>query len=262
MNADCQRVLLHLDRELAPADQAHLADCEACRSEAATRERVRLSLRRAVKAAPVDSTIEERVRTSLTPRPVRRLWQAYAAAAVVLLAAGSYWLAPIAKNRMAESAYFRSLPDRVSRIMRVGLSDHLHCAAFRKFRKPPVPEDLPAAYRPVLSHVPPGYRVLVAHECEAQGRSFIHLAMRGADEKTVSLVMARKEAGESFATSSLKRVMGALPVFTEEVPQYRIAGFESGSFLVFIVSDMSETENRQLALTLAGPVTAMLNLLG
>ena len=261
MNADCQRALLNLDREPGPMDIAHLAACEACRAEAALRERVRLGLQRAVRSPPMDAALEKRVRASLAAPPIPD-WRMYAAAAVLLIAVGAYWAVPWAENRMAESAYFQALPDSVSRIMRVGLSDHIHCAVFRKWPKQAAPEELPVPYRPVMAHIPAGYRVVAGHECKAQGRSFIHLVLRSPDEKVVSLVMTRKEAGETFATSSLRRVMGTLPVFTEDVPRYRIAGFEAASFLVFVVSDMGGTENRQLALTLAGPVAAMLDTLG
>jgi len=258
MKPDCQRALLNLDREPGPMDLAHLAECEACRGEAALRERVRVELQRAVRSSPVDAALQQRVRASLAA-PRSSNWRMYAAAAVLLIAVGSYWAVPWAENRMAESAYFRALPDTVSRIMRVGLSDHVHCAVFRKWPKQAAPEELPAPYRPVMSHIPAGYRVVAGHECKAQGRLFIHLVMRSPDEKTVSLVMARKQPGETFATSSLRRVMG---VFTEDVPRFQIAGFEASSFLIFVVSDMGGAENEQLAWTLAVPVTAMLDALG
>jgi anti-sigma factor RsiW len=262
MNKDCRRALLNLDAELDATQtkwqNSHMASCDPCRAEAAGRERVQMGLRRAVKSRPADTALEQQVKASLAPTPVQRRWQPYAAAAALLIAVGAYWIGRAIENRLTESAYFQSLPESVSRIMRVGLSDHVHCAAFRKFRKPPAAEELPAPFRPVLAHVPAGYRVLAAHECKAQGRSFIHLVMRGTEEKTVSLVMARKQAGETFASSSLRRVAGS-SVFTEEVPQFQIAGFEADSFLVFVVSDLAGSKNQQLASTLAGPLTSMLN---
>jgi len=266
MKPDCQRALLNLDRALDPGEaawqNAHLAACDACLNEAALRDRLRTRLRQAVKPAAVDAAMEQRVRGALHAPRFRPQWQGWAAAAVVVIAAGSYWLAPIVSNRIAESAYYSELPESVSRIMRVGLSNHVHCAAFRKFRQPPVAAELPAPFRPVLTFIPAGYRVTAAHECKARGRSFIHVVLRGAEEKTASLVMARKEAGETFANSPLRRVAGDLPVFTEEVPRFQIAGFEAGAYLVFLVSDMSGEANRQLAKTLAAPVMELLNTLG
>ena len=77
-------------------------------------------------------------------------------------AVGSYWIAPIVENRISESAYYRTLSAGVSRIMRVGLSDHVHCAAFRKLPRQAEPGKLPAAYRPVLAHIPRSYRVILS----------------------------------------------------------------------------------------------------
>jgi len=262
MNADCQRALLNLDLEIDAAEaewqDGHLLGCEACRTEADRRDRVRAGLQRAVKSTPVDVTFEQRLRGSLARPSFLRQWRAFAAAAVVLISAGLYWIGPVIESRVRESAYFQVLPETVSRIMRVGLSDHVHCAAFRKFRKPPVAEELPAAFRPVLAHIPAGYSVAAAHECKTQGRPFVHFVLRGAGEKTVSLVMARKQRGETFANSALRRVAGSA-VFTEDVPRFQIAGFEAESYLVFVVSDMTGEQNQQLAFTLAGPVTALLN---
>jgi anti-sigma factor RsiW len=262
MKPDCQRALLNLDRELDPGEaawqSAHLAACDACLNEAALRDRLRARLRHAARPAPVEAALETRVRNAMHTRGVRPQWQAWAAAAAVLMAVGSYWAVPVISNRLAESAYYSELPESVSRIMRVGLSDHVHCAAFRKFRKPPAAEEFPAPFRPVLTHIPAGYRVIAAHECKARGRSFLHVVLRGAAEKTASLVIARKESGETFANSPLRRAAGELPVFTEEVPRFQIAGFEAGAYLVYLVSDMSGEANQQLARTLAAPVSALL----
>ncbi len=263
MNPDCERALLAMDT-LAEPDwlQGHLAGCAACRAEAELRERVRVGLRRAVRSTPVDARMESRVRVAMAPPGFRSRWQPYAAAAALLMAVGSYWAVPWAQNRMSESAYFDVLPDGVSRIMRVGLSDHIHCAAFRKWPKHGTEQALPAAFRPVLTHIPSNYRVVSGHECKARGRSFIHLVMRDANDGLVSLVIARKQDGETFANSPLRRVASGAPVFHEDVPRFQIAGFEADAFLVFVVSEMGTEANQQLAATVAGPVTALLNSIG
>jgi anti-sigma factor RsiW len=266
MNPDCQRALLNLDRAMDTGETtwqaAHLAACQACRNEAALRDRLRARLRQAARSAQMDDAFERRIRQAIhAPRP-RPQWQAWAAAAAVLLTVSSYWVVPIVSNRIAESAYYRELPETVSQIMRVGLSDHVHCAAFRKFRKPPEPSELPAPFRPVLTHIPAGYRVTAAHECKARGRSFVHFVLNAEGDRTASLMMVRKQPGETFANSPLRRVAGQLPVFTEAVPRFQIAGFEAGAYLVFLVSDMSGEANSQLAQTLAAPVSALLLTLG
>ena len=260
MNPDCERALLGMDSgEDAAWLQGHLSGCAACREEAALRDRVRAGLRRAVRSTPVDSRLESRVRVAMAPPGFRSRWQPYAAAAALLIAIGGYWAVPWAQNRMSENAYFDALPESVSRIMRVGLSDHVHCAAFRKWPKHNAEQTLPAPFRPVLSHIPAGYRVVAGHECKARGRAFVHLVMRDSNDALVSLVIARKQAGETFANSPLRRVAG---VFTEAVPRFQIAGFEADAYVVFVVSEMDGTANQQLAAAVAAPVTALLNSIG
>jgi hypothetical protein len=263
MNPDCERALLEMDTLADPEWlQGHLAGCATCRAEAALRERVRVGLQRAVRATPVDARMESRVRVAMAPPAFRSRWQPYAAAAALLMAVGSYWAVPWAQNRLNERAYFDALPAGVSRLMRVGLFDHVHCAAFRKWPKQGTEQALPAAFRPVLTHIPANYRVVSAHECKARGRSFVHLVMRDAKDGLVSLVIARKQDGETFSNSPLRRVAGGGTVFHEDVPRFQIAGFEADAFLVFVVSEMDAAANQQLAVTVAGPVTALLNTIG
>jgi hypothetical protein len=86
--------------------------------------------------------------------------------------------------------------------------------------------------------------------------------MRDAKDGLVSLVIARKQDGETFSNSPLRRVAGGGTVFHEDVPRFQIAGFEADAYLVFVVSEMDAAANQQLAVTVAGPVTALLNTIG
>lgn len=263
MNPNCERALWEMDRGEDPAWlEGHLAGCAACREEAALRDRVRAGLRRAVRSTPVDSRLESRVRVAMAPPGFRSRWQPFAAAAALLIAIGGYWAVPWAQNRMSENAYFDALPESVSRIMRVGLSDHVHCAAFRKWPKHNAEQALPVPFRPVLNHIPANYRVVAGHECKARGRAFVHLVMRDGNDTLVSLVIARKQAGETFANSPLRRVAGSVGVFAEDVPRFQIAGFEADAYVVYVVSEMDVAANQQLAAAVAAPVTALLNSIG
>lgn len=272
MSPDCERALLHFDCELNSTESAwlnqHLDACADCRAEQALRDRLRSGLRRAAREPVNAAALERAIRAEVTAPPFLTRWQ-WAAAAAVFLAIGAYWAVPWTANRMSETAYFRALPQSVSPIMRVGLSDHVHCAAFRKWPATPAPladvtANLPAEYRPVATAVQAraqqGCQVLLAHQCNAQGRGFIHLAIRTETGKLVSLVMTPKRAGETFQASAVRQILtaGRLPIFAEDVPGYQIAGFETPDFLVYIVSDLPAEENRQLAFRLAEPVEAAL----
>ena len=75
--------------------------------------------------------------------------------------------------------------------------------------------------------------------------------MKNPEGKTVSLILARREAGESFANSALRNVGG---VFRESAPRFAMAGFEAGAYLAFVISDLDLAANEQLAGLLAEPV--------
>lgn len=277
MKPDCERALLSFDQELNASDAAwltvHLSECPDCTREFQLREGLRGRLRRVargdVQSPALESAVHARVHAPLYTD--RRLWAA--AAAVVIVAAGAYWALPWTRNHMSESAYFAALPPAVSSVMRVGLSDHVHCAAYRKWPAEPasfsaVARELPPQYQPVAaavrSRLPAGCQVLLAHQCKAQGRGFIHLAMRTDTGKLISLVMTPRQPGESFGAAGVPPVLDAdgHSIFAENAPAYRIAGFETAGFLVYVVSDLPAGENRQLAVRLAKPIEAALRTRG
>ena len=73
-------------------------------------------------------------------------------------------------------------------------------------------------------------------------------------------MITRKQAGESFG-EGLAPLHGApgMKVYQAKAEQFAIAGFETGEYLAFVVSDHSERENLQLAANLASPVQQVLD---
>ena len=125
-----------------------------------------------------------------------------AVAATVLVCVGALSLF-FYYGRMSRSEYIASLSQRVSAIMRVGLGDHIHCAVFRKFPKDPpaisqLVSDMGPQYKDLVAvvndRVPSGYRMMMAHHCQFNGRAFIHLSATDGSH-LVSLVISRREAG-------------------------------------------------------------------
>lgn len=282
MDPRCEAALLRMDllldgaleKDEAAEVEAHLGGCAACRTERETRLAIQTRLRRAVRRPVEMAGLERRVLASVR-RPAYR-WQTMAAAAVVVLGlagAVAYELGVLRISSAQEDSYLALVEGKVSHIMRVGLLDHIHCAAFRKMPKPAPPvdevvKDLGAKYRPVVeavrAHVPADFRVVLAHECRAHGRRFVHLSMVDGEGRIVSLVLSKKKEGETFANSPLRRVAGSggVPVFTEGLPQYSIAGFETAGFLAYVVSDLGDQQNERLAVAIAGPVRSFFDGLG
>lgn len=260
MRPECERALRWLDEE-APATEelrAHLTECPECAAEAALRDRVRRRLREVAQGEPVPAAAVERIRASAL-RPVGpRRWIPAAAAAVVLLVAGGYMGVKYLPPALAERSYMAALPAGLPYLLRVGLSDHVHCAAFRRWPKGTdavraVGRDLPESYRPVApiaaSALPAGFTAVAAHECRAQGRNFLHVVVRGPGEEIVSLILTRKREGEVLAGDGDSLV-------TAQPPRFPAVAMESGNFLIYVISDLPAEENSRLARILAQPLRA------
>lgn len=270
----------YLSGEIAPPAReevsAHLKQCEHCSAEFQTRLKLKESLKGAVQRSPVPPFLETRIRASLAGKKSERrsLWiwaPAVGLAAALAIAALTGWVSsrhaqPWETTRAEQDTFIQALYGEVAEIMRVGLGDHLHCAYFRKF-----PDDAPTAeqlvekiglqYAPLLAAVraqaPAGHQVLLAHQCVFQDRSFIHIALED-HGKLVSLVITRKQPGESFGEGSLEGASGA-KLHQAKAEQFAIAGFEAGKYLAFVISDHGERENLQLATSFASPVQQVLN---
>jgi hypothetical protein len=212
-------------------------------------------LQAAVRGVKPPAHLEARVRAAIRtagekpPRTWRMAW-AFAAACCV---AG---IAVYAGRGFRQDA-------GVSSIMRVGLGDHVHCAVPRKFGAPPpienVMADMGGEYAPLVNLVrekmPAGFAILQAHQCRYQGRRFVHVTAR-TDGSLVSLVIARKEPGESFAPGSPRPVLQAagIPLYGAHADRYEIASFESRDQLIYIVSDLPRRPNLAVAEALAPAV--------
>ncbi|MBI2688713.1 MAG: zf-HC2 domain-containing protein [Acidobacteria bacterium] len=266
------RLDLLLDGELDDAEllamEAHVAECGRCRAEAERRDQLRAKLRQALRKPAAAPEFEQRVQTMIrmeARRGFRFQWQyAAAAAAVVIGLSGTvaYQLGHLRLSYQQQEAYVTSISEKVSNIMRVGLIDHVHCAVFKKWPKqsPPLDEivkEMEPKYRPVATlvkqNIPASYRVLTAHQCTARGRKYIHMAMMSTEGNLVSLVMSEKRTGETFANNGIRQ---------ESAQRFRMAGFETAGFLAYVISDMDEKQNQQLAEAIAGPVKTFFNSLG
>ena len=161
-----------------------------------------------------------------------------------------------------------SVSNQVATIMRVGLRDHIHCAVFRKYPStPPKVEDLAQDMGPkyaglmqiVESRLPNGYQVMIAHQCRYHGRRFVHLVLTKGGQ-ILSLVIAAKEEGESFATANRAPALSeaGFPIYRSGVQPFQIAAFESRDHLVYVISDLPQQKNMEMLLALAPGVNEFL----
>lgn len=229
-------------------------------------KKVKAQLQQAIRKTEVPPYLESRVRYRIRetgrPRTWFLRWSPVGVALVVCLGVYiAYELGHLRWTVDAQNAYIASVSRRVSGLMSVGLSDHIHCAVYRKFRKnPPTLERLrqtmPPEYRGLIEvvreRVPPDFRLMIAHQCSYLGRKFVHLALKS-DSKVLSVVVASKRDGESFRIQEVAPALhhAGLTIYQESVQRFEIAAMESRDHLVYVISDLPGDENNRIMLSLA-----------
>jgi anti-sigma factor RsiW len=256
----------------------HLAACPRCAEFAEARLKAKELLKGAVHRQATPPHLEAKIRRRLRDSERRGLsvwlWAPAAglAAAMLLL-----WSGPLGwqgendsqgMDRAAQEQYIDSLSANVVAIMRVGLGDHLHCAHLRKFpQDAPSSEEMAAKMGPeyaalipaVREAVPSGHRMVLAHQCKYRGRQFVHMVVQG-DKRLLSLVIARKQPGESLASPELAAIRNAagIPIYSATADRFEVAAFEAGDHLAFVVSDMAQDDHLAWAANLAPAVQQLL----
>jgi anti-sigma factor RsiW len=284
--SNCERVRQYLDsyisNELLVESNLevlrHIEQCSACSQESETRARIRASLQAAARREDVPPGLEQKIRREIREKSPVRLWpfdlslQWMSAVAALLLISTSIWIVLRRRRELSpqeQNAYIGRISSRLSTILQVGLRDHVQCAVFRKYPKdPPVFAEMASELGPqyaglvplVKARVADEFRVILAHRCSVQGRNYVHLVLRG-PSSLLSLIITKKNPGESFPASQLAPVLQAagVPVYRAGASQFRVAAFESQAYLAFVISDLPEERNLQLAAALAPPVQGFLN---
>ncbi len=256
----------------------HLENCTACAAELETLTRIRARLKTAVQNQTVPPELQVRIRERLRTQPARTVftveWARWAvtAAAVLVLSVGAWFTVPGTRlpalsDRRAQDAFIQKVSERVGAVLRVGLGDHIHCTVFRKYEKNPPPLDqLAAGIGPkysqlvllVRAKVPGQYRIIMAHQCGYKGRRFIHVALQNGSN-LMSLVIATKQDGESLNDLQESLRPSGIPVYQSAARKFEIAAFETDRYLAFIVSDLGDRKNLEVAAELAPAVHEFLS---
>jgi hypothetical protein len=249
----------------------HLEECPSCAAEVETRTRLKNRLKAAVENQSVPPELQARVREVLRTgsRGNRAAWMRWVGAAAAMIVIGTAaWIAvprgdrawtrpglPDLADRAGQDVFIRKVSESLSAVLKVGLGDHIHCSVFRKYPKNPpsveeMAEKLGPAYQDlaplVQSRVPSEYRIILAHQCGYQGRRFVHLTLSNGSN-LLSLVITRKQAGESLQALKASDRPSGVPVYQAAAQNYDVAGFETDQFLAFVVSDLGAKQNLKIA---------------
>jgi anti-sigma factor (TIGR02949 family) len=226
----------------------HLRSCAPCTREAGERQQVRTRLRTAAREVPVPAGLEDRVRVRLRQSQQSRSKKVYLMAIAAMLAVcfGSWF------------TFRPSGPAALSAVIRVGYSQHVHCAVVRQRNTRPAQglDKLTPQFEGLLQivrrHVPANLPLNVAHECSFEGRKFVHLTFRQG-RNLLSVVITRKAGGESLMAEKILPVLeqSGIPMYADSAGQYQVAAFETDRFLVYTVSELAHGQNLDVLTALA-----------
>ena len=253
----------------------HLENCRACRGELAARRLLRERVRQTAKndlATQIDQVFAAKITTKLRDAALRpgiwekisggsafigmRLITAGFAMTILLVLGGIVWV-----NRIAKTDDQTSLAAAVrlswQEITSQAVGDHNNCAVEFHLTEKPISLDQAAAnYGPfnkdldktivtavhaVLKGTTPGDTELIeAHSCLYDGRRFAHIVLKQKG-RIVSVLVTDTD----------------LPIGDDDIQTARFdavlntAGFHLGHHAVFVISELSETENVALAKSIA-----------
>ena len=226
-------------------------------------------LKRAMNSQPVPAHLETKVRASirsLEPHKKPRIlgnWMFAGIGTAALAAVALFTFYSLNHNSVQRTdAYVAKLRLQVSKVMGVGLGDHVHCAYFRKYPTTPptvakMQTDLGPEYAALLdavkANVPEEFRVRLAHKCSYQGRKFVHLVLKN-DERLMSVVVATKKDGEALSAEHLvpALVRAGVPLYQQRAESFQIAAFENSQHLVYLISDLPGEKNMEMLQAMTG----------
>ncbi len=262
----------------------HLESCAECRGELAGRRELREQLRVAVIKAPrsrIDPGFALRVKSSLHQQAfgkekvwnslgLRMVFAGVGAAILIAVAIGLTMQNPNANQQIAVDLQTPLVEKNVSletlwfqraafvAAQNDALEDHKHCALTHDLEENPISLDKAAklfgttnkgldlaVIHPLREAFGGDAKFLTAHFCLINGRRFSHVVVqyRG---KVVSVLLTKREEGE--------RVTDSEAISCKNAENFQVACFESGSYSVFVVSDLAESDNLRVAKTVSPSV--------
>lgn len=277
----CERVRKQLDafvsNELAAQATleitGHLTRCRACAEALDARRRVKQALKEAIaNDEPAPTLLRDRILKEIgqnsapaANRAYRQWW--LAAAAALLLCAVGFGLVRWSNRQHASETTLAGLnkpaAEPNAQILKIGLRDHVHCAVGRDYSGGPrsfermaqeLGPDFVNLAPLVRARVPADYVVLSAHQCKFEGRNFVHLILSN-QQTLLSLVLTKKH-GEAFDQNNVGAIVQASGVTLHQMSAQNaaVAGFETRAYLAFVVSNLDQNHNLQIAAQLAPAV--------
>lgn len=132
---------------------------------------------------------------------------------------------------------------RTGELFDIGVNDHAQCAIVDNY--PGRTQGLGDQFAPMLQPVldaATGFALVSAHRCTVSDRAYVHIILRRGTT-LISVILTQRGPQEDFP-----RLSGALHAGSRD--GYSVAAFESGGYLAYVISTLSEGQNREFALRL------------
>jgi hypothetical protein len=256
----------------------HLESCPECSRAFQDRLLIRNRLREAVNQEAVPAALRQRVERSIRQENAglkrTQSWSRWslAVAAVLMMCLGGWSTLHLWKfSQRAGTPLQANLPPfitaQTAALLKIGVGDHVHCVIeHHDDRERSTSEQMAKELGPdyyglvalVNEQVPKNYSVSLAHQCDVNGRRFVHVIFKN-QQKVLSLVITKK-GSEGFSVQD--RIAGMNPtgpaLHQGHLEGYDAVGFETKSYLAFVVSSLDKDENFQIAYNLAPAVSKFL----
>jgi hypothetical protein len=263
----CGELLVETNHEIL----RHAEQCPACREEMAARRNLRETLQRAGAQARLSEEAKERLRQRLREEAGRNLKARtanssllhrifsprlpLALAASALLVAGYLYFGPHSSPQVQAAELSESLIQEAA-------EEHNVCTFhYKDGSEPEAMNPNAVEYNSIFAGLDQvakrhlwGMKLLLAHFCNLVGRNFVHLGFIKGDQM-VSLLITERDAkamknGVAPTDDGLRHGLQ-----TALRGKYRVAGYQTSKRVVLVVSEFSEAQTKELAESMAAPVS-------
>ena len=250
----------------------HLENCAKCRADFASRRELRGRLRAAIKNSPdfqINPAFERRLTDNLRSAALaenRRFAFLFApkifvpalAALLIVFTFGFVFLSQT--NDRVQIAQVGSDNSEIKNLVKISSAavvSHEECALekLQKWEATAKQDFADKAVfteqivKPLKAHLSENVEMLHAHDCVFEGKRLTHVILRK-DGRIVSVFFDKSEAAASANTSTTASIV------CDKESGFQIASFQNESRRVFVVSDLSETENLSVARALSDSLSA------
>ena len=264
----------------------HLENCANCRCELGARRELRSILRSAVKNAPqsqINPSFAFKLKNSLRENAFgkEKTWSFIGARAILAgafavlilaVAFGLIWRKPATETaNVKPNNTNKTLPKETFSVQQAdfvearkdAVDDHKDCALKYNLKEKPISLDEAAklydaanknfdkavieALREVFGDK---VKFIKAHNCLINGRRFAHVIVEF-QNKIVSVLMTKREKDEEKNDSDA--------ISCQSADGLQIACFENGNYSIFVVSDLSESDNLLIARTISPSLQKHIN---